>query len=46
MMRLIGLIAISLALVGVHAMNPSQAAERTPIIMGTATPGGGFELYG
>jgi TRAP-type uncharacterized transport system substrate-binding protein len=27
-------------------MNPSQAAERTPIILGTATPGGGFELYG
>jgi len=46
MKRLIGLIAVCLALVGGHAMNPSQAAERIPIIMGTATPGGGFELYG
>lgn len=24
----------------------SQAADRTPVILGTATPGGGFELYG
>ena len=24
----------------------SQAADRTPVIFGTATPGGGFELYG
>jgi TRAP-type uncharacterized transport system substrate-binding protein len=46
MKRLIGFMALALALVGGHWMNPSQAAERTPIILGTATPGGGFELYG
>ena len=27
-------------------MNYSQATERTPVFFGTATPGGGFELYG
>lgn len=28
------------------AMPIASAAERMPVIMGTATPGGGFELYG
>lgn len=37
---------MGLALVCGAMMNYSQAAERTPIILGTATPGGGFELYG
>ena len=46
MKRLIGYMALALALVGGYSMNPSQAAGRTPIILGTATPGGGFELYG
>ncbi len=27
-------------------MNPTGAVERAPILLGTATPGGGFELYG
>lgn len=46
MKRMIGYMALALALVGTYWMNPSQASERTPIILGTATPGGGFELYG
>ena len=46
MKRLILFIGLALALVDGYAMNYSQAAERTPIILGTATPGGGFELYG
>jgi len=37
---------IGLALVYGLMMNSAQAAERTPVIFGTATPGGGFELYG
>jgi hypothetical protein len=28
------------------ALQPGLAADRTPVILGTATPGGGFELYG
>ena len=27
-------------------LQPGLAADRTPVILGTATPGGGFELYG
>ena len=27
-------------------LQPGLAANRTPVILGTATPGGGFELYG
>ena len=46
MKRLIGYTALALALVGGYWMTLSQAAERTPVILGTATPGGGFELYG
>ena len=40
------MVFMGLALVCGSMMNYSQAAERTPIILGTATPGGGFELYG
>ena len=39
-------LALALVLVNGYVTNHSQAAERTPIILGTATPGGGFELYG
>jgi len=46
MKRLVGFMALALALLVGHGTNLSQAAERTPIILGTATPGGGFELYG
>lgn len=46
MKRLIGVMVLAWTLVGGHGMNTAQAAERTPIILGTATPGGGFELYG
>ena len=28
------------------SVQPVFAADRTPVILGTATPGGGFELYG
>ena len=28
------------------SVEPVFAADRTPVILGTATPGGGFELYG
>ena len=41
---LIGL-ALALVLVNGYVTNDSQAAERTPIILGTATLVGGFELY-
>lgn len=37
---------IGLALVCGFMANFAQAEERTPVILGTATPGGGFELYG
>lgn len=33
-------------LMGVLSLGPVYAAERTPVIMGTATAGGGFELFG
>lgn len=46
MKRLIIFMSLALALVDGYVMNYSQAEERTPIILGTATPGGGFELYG
>ncbi|MDJ0782587.1 MAG: TAXI family TRAP transporter solute-binding subunit [Desulfosarcinaceae bacterium] len=46
MKRLIGLLAVALVMVIGHWVAPSRGAERTPILMGTATPGGGFELYG
>lgn len=46
MKRLIAYVVLALVLVGGHWVSPAQAAECTPIILGTATPGGGFELYG
>ena len=41
MKRLVGFMALALALMGGHWINLSQAGDRTPIILGTATPGGG-----
>ena len=38
--------AFAIALAAALFVIAAQAAERTPIILGTATPGGGFELYG
>jgi hypothetical protein len=46
MKRWVGFLALAMTLMVGHWMNLSQAAERTTIILGTATPGGGFELYG
>jgi TRAP transporter TAXI family solute receptor len=46
MKRLIALMGVTLALVCGPAMSNAQSAERTPIFLGTATPGGGFELFG
>jgi TRAP transporter TAXI family solute receptor len=37
---------LTIALVTALFMIAAQAAERNPVILGTATPGGGFELYG
>lgn len=39
------LAAVLALLIGVQ-MTPSQAADKTDVILGTATPGGGFPVYG
>lgn len=39
-------ILAAMALAIIFAIPPTHATDRTPIILGTATPGGGFELYG
>jgi len=46
MKKFIELTVWLLVMFGSIGLVPGQAAERTPIILGTATPGGGFELYG
>lgn len=46
MKPVMAIMGLALALVCGTAMSNAHAAERTPIILGTATPGGGFELYG
>lgn len=46
MKKFIELTIWALVIVGGAGLTPCQAADRTPIILGTATPGGGFELYG
>ena len=44
MYRLAAIFVCLITVVGLPS--PVRAAERTPVILGTATPGGGFELYG
>ena len=44
-MSLLRFMTWSFSLIAV-AMLPVLAADRTPVILGTATPGGGLELYG
>ncbi|MEM1369586.1 MAG: TAXI family TRAP transporter solute-binding subunit [Cyanobacteria bacterium P01_H01_bin.15] len=39
-------LTIALVFVNGYVAHYSQATEQTPVILGTATPGGGFELYG
>lgn len=39
-------LAVALVVMGGQASARSLTAEQTPVILGTATPGGGFELYG
>ncbi len=46
MKKYLYIIILSLIIVVGIELYPSQAADRTPVILGTATPGGGFELYG
>jgi TRAP transporter TAXI family solute receptor len=46
MKRLVALMGLALALVCGPGMSNAQSAERTPVFLGTATPGGGFELFG
>ena len=46
MKKCIELAVWALVILGGIGLVPCQAADRTPIILGTATPGGGFELYG
>jgi len=44
-MSLLRLMTFSFFLI-VGAVQPVLSEDRTPVILGTATPGGGFELYG
>jgi len=44
-MCLLQLVVLSVFLVA-GAVQPVLAVDRKPVILGTATPGGGFELYG
>lgn len=46
MIRLITGMAVALAFFQLLEPRPVQAAEPIQIVLGTATPGGGFELYG
>ena len=46
MKKLIGLAVCVLVTLSGIGLVSSKAADRTPVILGTATPGGGFELYG
>lgn len=45
-MQKMSLLSVLLVIVLGIGLAPVNAAERTPILLGTATPGGGFELYG
>jgi TRAP transporter TAXI family solute receptor len=40
------MVAVTLAVIFGCGAGMSRAAGPTPVVMGTATPGGGFELYG